>query len=119
MKRLLWLDISKGLAILWVVYFHFYRTYFEHGTLPPANWSGLASSVETVLGAAWLKLSELALHAVGVFLILSGWALMRSTMRRAESGTVAWGAWYRARFLRSICFPRSLHGSNRWTVALS
>ena len=100
MKRLLWLDISKGLAILWVVYFHFYRTSFEHGTLPPANWSSLASSAETILGVAWLKVSELALHAVGVFLILSGWALMRSTMRRAESGAVAWGAWYRARFLR-------------------
>ena len=27
MKRLLWLDIAKGLAILWVVYFHFFLTY--------------------------------------------------------------------------------------------
>ena len=42
MKRLLWLDISKGLAILFVAYFHFFRTYFEHSTLPPADWSGLA-----------------------------------------------------------------------------
>src|SRR4029077_1275740 len=27
MKRLVWLDIAKGLAILWVVYFHFFKTY--------------------------------------------------------------------------------------------
>src|SRR5215470_8603441 len=100
MKRFLWLDISKGLAILWVVYFHFYRTYFEHGTLPPPNWSGFAIGIQTFLGIAWLKVSELALHSVGVFIILSGWALMQSTMRRAESGPVAWGVWYRARFLR-------------------
>src|SRR5437667_5261914 len=92
--------MSKGQAILWVVYFHFYRTYFEHGRLPQADWSGLAACAQTILGVAWLKVSELALHAVGVFLILSGWALMRSTLRRAESEAVAWGAWYRARFLR-------------------
>ncbi len=48
----------------------------------------------------WLKVSGLGFHAVGVFIILSGWTLMQSTMRRAESSTVAWGAWYRARFLR-------------------
>src|SRR5437762_5166051 len=39
-------------------------------------------------------------HAVGVFIILSGWALMESTARRAESGSLKWGSWYRARFLR-------------------
>jgi peptidoglycan/LPS O-acetylase OafA/YrhL len=46
MKRLLWLDVAKGLAILWVVYFHFFRTYFEHGSLPPADWSNLATGDE-------------------------------------------------------------------------
>ncbi len=100
MKRLLWLDIAKGLAILWVVYFHFFRTYFEHGSLPPADWSNLFSSAATVLRAVWLQISGLGFHAVGVFIILSGWALMESTARRAESGALAWGAWYRSRFLR-------------------
>ena len=100
MKRLLWLDISKGLAILFVAYFHFFRTYFEHGTVPPADWSGLATSALTILKLVWLKISGLGFHAVGVFIILSGWTLMQSTMRRAESGALAWGAWYRARFLR-------------------
>jgi peptidoglycan/LPS O-acetylase OafA/YrhL len=100
MKRLLWIDISKGLAILFVAYFHFFTTYFQHGVLPPANWSSLAAGTLTILRVAWLKVSGLGFHAVGVFIILSGWTLMQSTMRRAESGAMAWGTWYRARFLR-------------------
>lgn len=100
MKRLLWLDVSKALAIFFVVYFHFFRTYFEHGTPPTDDWSGLAAGTLTILKMVWLKVSGLGFHAVGVFIILSGWALMQSTARRAESGGVAWNAWYRARFLR-------------------
>jgi len=100
MKRIVWLDVAKGLAILWVVYFHFFTTYFEHGTLPPADWSGLVTSVLAILRLVWLHVTGLGFHAVGAFIILSGWALMQSTARRAESGPVAWGAWYRARFLR-------------------
>jgi peptidoglycan/LPS O-acetylase OafA/YrhL len=99
-KRLLWLDIAKGLAILWVVYFHFFTTYFEHRSLPPPDWNGLLASAITLSGIAWLKVSGLALHSVSVFIILSGWALMQSTARRASAGTLAWGAWYRARLLR-------------------
>jgi peptidoglycan/LPS O-acetylase OafA/YrhL len=99
-KRLLWIDISKGLAILFVAYFHFFTTYFQHGVLPPADWSSLAAGSLSVLRLAWLKVSGLGFHAVGVFIILSGWTLMQSTMRRAESGTIGWRAWYGARFLR-------------------
>jgi peptidoglycan/LPS O-acetylase OafA/YrhL len=100
MKRLLWLDVAKGLAILWVVYFHFFRTYFEHGEIPPADWSNLAASAATIFNYVWLQVSGLGFHAVGVFIILSGWALMESTARRAESDSLAWGSWYRSRFLR-------------------
>src|SRR5438093_9841597 len=100
MKRLRCLDISKGLAILVVAYFHFFRTYFQYGVLPPADWSGLAASALTILRLVWFKVSGLGFHAVGVFIILSGWTLMQSTMRRAESEAVAWGACHRARFLR-------------------
>ncbi|MDP9291399.1 MAG: acyltransferase, partial [Verrucomicrobiota bacterium] len=54
------------------------------------------------LKLVWLKVSGLGFHAVGVFLILSGWTLMQSTAIRAAStsGTVKWGSWYAARFLR-------------------
>ena len=100
MKRLLWIDISKGLAILFVAYFHFFTTYFQHGVLPPADWTSLGASALSILRLAWLKVSGLGFHAVGVFIILSGWTLMQSTMRRAESGPIGWSSWYRARFLR-------------------
>src|SRR5438874_1369048 len=100
MKRLLWIDISKGLAILFVAYFHFFRTYFQYGVLPPPDWSNFAASALTILRFVWFKVSGLGFHAVGVFIILSGWTLMQSTMRRAESGAIGWGSWYRARFLR-------------------
>jgi peptidoglycan/LPS O-acetylase OafA/YrhL len=99
-KRLLWLDVAKGLAILIVVYFHFFRTYFEHGSLPPPDWSSLAAGLTTFLGIAWLEVSGCGFHAVGAFIILSGWALMASTARRADAGPVSWGGWYRARLLR-------------------
>src|SRR5947199_7146918 len=100
MKRLLWIDISKGLAILIVAYFHFFRTYFQYGVLPTSDWNSLAASVLTILRLVWLKVSGLGFHDVGVFIILSGWTLMQSTMRRAESRRIEWGGWYRARFLR-------------------
>jgi len=100
MKRLQWLDISKGLAILFVVYFHFFRTVFEHYQLPPADWNGLVAGTMSILRSGWWQISGLGFHAVGAFIILSGWTLMQSTMGRAESGHVAWGAWYGARFVR-------------------
>src|SRR5215831_5715710 len=100
MKRLLWIDISKGLAILFVVYFHFFTTYFQHGVLLPPDWSNIAAGTLTILRLAWLKISGLGFHAVGVFIILSGWTLMQSTVRRAEKEQIAWGAWYWARFIR-------------------
>lgn len=97
---MLWLDVTKGLAILVVVYFHFSRTYLEHRSFPPDDWSNLAAGTITFLRSAWLQLGDMGFHAVGVFIILSGWALMQSTARRAEKGAVAWGEWYRTRFLR-------------------
>jgi peptidoglycan/LPS O-acetylase OafA/YrhL len=100
MKRLPWIDISKGLAILFVVYFHFLRTVFEHYQLPAADWNGLLASTISILRAGWWQISGVGFHAVGAFIILSGWTLMQSTMRRAESGPVAWGGWYGARFVR-------------------
>src|SRR6184192_1909546 len=100
MKRLLWIDISKGIAILFVAYFHFFRTYFQYGLLPPADWSSFTASTLTILRLVWFKVSGLGFHAVGVFIILSGWTLMQSTAARSESGRVAWGRWYFARFTR-------------------
>ncbi len=100
MKRLVWIDISKGLAILFVAYFHFLKTYFEHGQVPPPDWSNAVAAAMSILRSSWLHVSGLGFHAVSVFIILSGWTLMQSTARRADSGGLAWGEWYRTRFLR-------------------
>jgi peptidoglycan/LPS O-acetylase OafA/YrhL len=100
MKRMPWLDVAKGLAILWVVYFHLFTTYFEHGSLPPENWSGLVNSATTILGIVWLKITGLGFHAVAVFIVLSGWVLMQSTAKRAAAAPGKRGAWYRDRLLR-------------------
>jgi peptidoglycan/LPS O-acetylase OafA/YrhL len=100
MKRLLWLDVAKGLCILWIVYFHFINTYLDHRPMPPDDWGGILVGTITAIRIAWLKVSSLAFHAVGVFIIFSGWSLMQSTARRADAGTLAWGEWYRSRLLR-------------------
>src|SRR5689334_18240625 len=100
MKRLLWLDIAKAIAISWVVYFHFFNTVFEHTQFPADDWSSLAAGTVTVIRIVWLKISGIGFHAVGVFIILSGWALMESTARRAESSSLKWGSWFGARLLR-------------------
>jgi len=99
-KRLGWIDISKGLAILFVVYFHFFRTVFEHYQLPANDWSSLVAGGTSILRSTWWEISGLGFHAVGAFIILSGWTLMQSTMVRAESGPIAWTKWYGARFVR-------------------
>ena len=100
MKRLVWIDISKALAICFVVYFHFFRTVFEHYQLPPNDWSGALAGAVSILRSAWWKISGLGFHAVGAFIILSGWTLMQSTAARVESGHVRWSQWYVARFVR-------------------
>ena len=100
MKRLLWLDVAKGLAILVVVYFHFFHTYFEHGSVPAPDWNNLARGLVTWLELAWVKLSKMGFHAVGFFIILSGWALTQSTLRKAEEKALSWKEWYQARFFR-------------------
>src|SRR5260370_24972658 len=91
MKRLVWIDISKGLAILFVAYFHFFRTYFQYGVLPPPNWSNFAAGALTILRVVWFHVSGLGFHSVGGFFIFSRWTLIQSTMARAVSGApVAW-----------------------------
>lgn len=100
MKRLLWIDISKALAIAFVVYFHFFRTVFEHYEPPPPDWSGIIAGTVSFLRGAWWEISGLGFHAVGAFIILSGWTLMESTTRHARKGELTWSSWYRARFVR-------------------
>jgi peptidoglycan/LPS O-acetylase OafA/YrhL len=99
-KRLAWLDVARGLAILLVVYFHFFMTYIDGRPAPSWDWATMSGGVGALAEAVWLKLSGLGFHAVGLFIALSGWALMESTSRRAAKGPIKWGSWYAARLIR-------------------
>ena len=111
MKRLLWLDIAKGLAILWVVYFHFFRTYRPGSPSPmfgnfiakvagPNGWENASASIETAARVVWFAISGCGYHAVGLFIIVSGWSLAAASARREAKAPIAWGEWYRSRFIR-------------------
>jgi peptidoglycan/LPS O-acetylase OafA/YrhL len=109
-KRLIWLDVSKGLAILWVVYFHFFMTYtsaplpifkgFISMVAGPDGWEGFGAIIVTLGKIAGIGVSQLGFHAVGAFLVLSGWAVFQATERRAIKGPIEWRKWYWSRFIR-------------------
>ncbi|MFM8682651.1 MAG: acyltransferase family protein [Chthoniobacterales bacterium] len=100
MKRLAWLDVARGLAILLVVYFHFFMTYVDGRPAPSWDWATMSGGAGALAGASWLRLAGVGWDAVGLFIALSGWALMESTSRRAASGPIKWGSWYVARLVR-------------------
>ena len=111
MKRLLWIDITKGLAILWVVYFHFFKTYADSAPSPMAGnfiagvagehgWDSIGSAIQTVAKVVWYAISGCGFHAVGLFIIISGWSLAAATAKREAKAPIEWGAWYRSRFIR-------------------
>lgn len=111
---MVWLDVTKGLAILWVVYFHLFTTAFERrGHLTPSPiepgflsdvtgphaWDGLATSLAALGRILGYGISQLGFHAVGLFLIVSGFSLYQSTARKASAG-ISWKSWYEQRLLR-------------------
>ena len=136
MKRLLWLDIAKGLAILWVVYFHFFQTYRPGSPSPMSGnfiakvagsngWESASASIETAARVVWFAISGCGYHAVGLFIIVSGWSLAAASARREAKAPIAWGEWYRSRFIRlfpmswlahlvSLVSPGVEHSTSRW-----
>jgi peptidoglycan/LPS O-acetylase OafA/YrhL len=111
--RLDWLDGTKGIAILWIVFFHFFVTY-EDGRLPwlldPDYFAryericapGSLASWALCLGSAVLTAAvELGFHGVAVFLVLSGFGLSYS-LARTDRPAAAWPRWYRSRLIRLL-----------------
>ncbi len=115
-QRLAWVDIAKGIGILWVVFFHFVTNYIDTDSNPDLpsptsghfiqqvaglhGWDSAIDAVQTLLRVLWFGVSELGFHAVGLFIMLGGWSLAATTWRRFERGPVRWGNWYKQRFLR-------------------
>ena len=115
-KRLLWIDIAKGIGILWVVYFHFVTNYLDADVNPniPSvgsghfwqsvsgehGWDSLTNTAQTLATGLGWGVSLIGFHAVGLFVLLGGWALAQTTWRKAEKGPIVWGKWYGQRLLR-------------------
>jgi peptidoglycan/LPS O-acetylase OafA/YrhL len=109
--RLDWLDGMKGIAILWILFFHFFCTY-EDGRLPwplaPDYFASyekscaphsLRSQALCFVSAALTAVTKLGFHAVGVFLVLSGCGLSYSLAKIGNSAD-GWLGWYRTRVIR-------------------
>ena len=109
--RLDWLDGVKGLAILWIAFFHFYDTW-SNGRLPGplehdywrlflarcAPETPLAT-LDCVGRGALNAVALVGYHAVGIFLLMSGLGLTLSLERRGGA-PAGWRDWYRRRLLR-------------------
>ncbi len=109
--RLLWIDITKGISILWIVAFHFFIGYagerypwplkftalpsFVSDCAPASLWETLACGLDGLVAALFQRGSQ----PVGVFVVLSGFGLTYglALIQRPEAG---WLNWYRRRLLR-------------------
>lgn len=106
--RITWTDTVKGIAILWIVFFHGFTEY-RIGRYPWAlddgfwrtlcgDATGAFPLAACAIEAAVVAVSSVGFHCVGVFILLSGFTLGVSAARRV--GRVDWLAWYRSRLLR-------------------
>lgn len=108
--RMAWLDVTKGWAILWVVYFHSFTCWikppspigenFLRDVGRPETWTGAVPFLEGMGRIVGIGLSQLGFHAVGLFLVASGFVLAQSAMRAAQKGGVPWGSWIGSRLGR-------------------
>src|SRR6266851_7837074 len=110
-SRIEWLDGIKGIAILWIVFFHFFDRY-NNDRYPWLLHSGYLSKFfaicapsttvekfECALKSVIVGFADLAFHGVGVFIVLSGFCLTYS-LARSGYPKGGWRGWYGARLLR-------------------
>lgn len=110
-RRLVWLDVLKGLSILWIVYFHLFEA-TDAGRSPDplaADLAGRLAAACADRAGGWYaaclgrgvaaSVTLVGYHAVNVFLLLSGFGLARS-LGDAATPPGGWSTWYRRRLLR-------------------
>jgi peptidoglycan/LPS O-acetylase OafA/YrhL len=109
--RLKWLDGIKGLAILWIAYFHFFMEYTaKHFPWPldphyfakffgQCGASSTATMIECWLESIYVAVASVGFHAVGVFVVMSGFGLTYS-LARTGNPEGGWREWYRSRVIR-------------------
>jgi peptidoglycan/LPS O-acetylase OafA/YrhL len=108
--RFWWLDGIKGVSILWIVFFHFFSTFdsgipwvFDPKFFPSVVAACSQGSILTALGvigkSLFVAVTNLAFHAVGVFLVASGFGLTYS-LAKTGGPKEGWGKWYLQRVVR-------------------
>ncbi|MEI6148178.1 MAG: acyltransferase [bacterium] len=111
-NRFGWLDTMKGLAILWIVLFHFCDTNPIVGRYPwilgPSYVTKLLAKCSSfapfetftyLTKGLFVGVVQLGFHGVGIFLIASGFGLSYS-LAKSGGPSKGWLAWYGKRFLR-------------------
>ncbi|MGH7898978.1 MAG: acyltransferase family protein [Candidatus Binatia bacterium] len=107
--RLGWIDVVKGMSILWVAFFHAfsmrsgfpwplksgYFAQYRQLCAPATSWD----EVRCTLEAAAAGLVQFGFHAVAVFIVLSGFGLTYSLAKTGEPPG-GWLGWYKSRLLR-------------------
>jgi peptidoglycan/LPS O-acetylase OafA/YrhL len=109
--RLTWLDGSKGISILWIVFFHFFNAYTNGRYPSPIRPHYFATFLRSCLASPhassaacdaksiFVALVEIGFHAVAVFIVASGFGLTYSLAKTGDPEN-GWRGWYRARVVR-------------------
>jgi peptidoglycan/LPS O-acetylase OafA/YrhL len=109
--RIRWLDGIKGLAILWIAYFHCFEAYLNRRLPSPLDRDyfgrfirqvdphSARALVACIAEAIYAAIAGVGFHAVGVFIVMSGFGLTYS-LARTGSPQDGWRGWYRARLVR-------------------
>lgn len=104
----------RGTCSLWIVYFHTYTSYTAN-PMPRADSKFLvnlyaaysAMKIEPLwqhVAVAHDFLAMISLHAVGIFIAISGFGMTRSLLRKGDAHRVDWRSWFVARFWRLYPF---------------
>lgn len=112
--RLDWMSVMRGVCSLWIVYFHTYSSYMPQ-PMPATNAQFLVNlyAAYSAPEISWLWkqaavvhdiFAMMSLHAVGIFIVMSGFGLTRSLLRKGHASEVAWGTWLKTRFWRLYPF---------------
>lgn len=108
--RFQWIDSVRGMAIVWIAFFHCFIAYgpnypwpitlgslpaFVDQCLPGALFGKIGCYIEGLIAGTM----ERGAQGVGVFILFSGFGLTYSLVKRGQ-GKISWGRWYFHRFIR-------------------
>ena len=109
--RFQWIDAVKGISILWIAFFHLFKEYsagrfpipwrplyfatFLHQCAP----SSAIAAFACIGRAIFVAIAMVGFHAVGVFVVMSGFGLTYS-IAKTGNPEHGWRGWYRSRVVR-------------------